>query len=106
LPTPMPASPSRPCSSRLRCPLRQRRPPPTPPPPSSSTLFDCRISSNFDRLSVNKLVKNQFILDLHPQHHQYLNRNIFSSPVTDRPTCAVEGIGPNQAHASSPMVWG
>ena len=33
-PTPMPASPSRPCSLRLRCPLRQRRPP-TPPPPSS-----------------------------------------------------------------------
>jgi hypothetical protein len=29
-PTPMPASPSRPRSSRLRCPLRRRRPPPTP----------------------------------------------------------------------------
>ena len=40
-PTPTPASPSRPCSSRLRCPLRRRRPPPTPPPPSSSTHFDC-----------------------------------------------------------------
>jgi hypothetical protein len=40
-PTPMPASPSRPCSSRLRCPLRRRMPPPTHPPPSSSTLFDC-----------------------------------------------------------------
>ena len=40
-PTPMPASPSRPCLLRLRCPLRRRRPPPTHPPPSSSTLFDC-----------------------------------------------------------------
>jgi hypothetical protein len=29
-PTPMPASPSRPRSSWLRCPLRRRRPPPTP----------------------------------------------------------------------------
>jgi hypothetical protein len=59
-----------------------------------------------DRLSVNILVRNQFILDVHPQHHQYPNRNIFSSPVTDRPTRAVEGIGPNQMHASSHMVWG
>jgi hypothetical protein len=104
-PTPMPASPSRPCLSRLRCPLRRQRPP-THPPPSSSTLFDCCISSNFDRLSVNISVKNQLILDIHPQHHQYLNRNIFLSPFTDRPTRAVEGIGPNQAHGTSTMVWG
>jgi hypothetical protein len=102
----MPASPSRPCSSRLRCPLRRQRPPPTHPPPLSSTLFYCSISSNVDRLSVNILVKNQLILDVHPQHHQYLNRNIFSSPITDRPTRAVEGIGPNQAHGSLTMVWG
>ena len=36
-----------------------------------------------DRLSVNILVKSQFILEVHPQLHQYPNRNIFSSPVTD-----------------------
>ena len=40
-PTPTSASSSRPCSSRLRRPLRWQRPPPTPPPPSSSTLVDC-----------------------------------------------------------------
>ena len=58
-----------------------------------------------DRLSINILVKNQFILDVYLQHHQYPNRNIFSSPLKDRPTRAVEGIGPNQAHVSSHMVW-
>ena len=40
-PAPTSASPSRPCLSRLRCPLRRRRPPPTPPTPSLSTLVDC-----------------------------------------------------------------
>ena len=65
----------------------------------SSVLFK-------DLVSINILVKNQLIHDIHPQHHQYPNRNISSSPVTDRPTRAVEGIGPNQAHESSPMVWG
>ena len=37
-----------------------------------------------DRLSVNILVKSQFILDVYLQLHQYPNRNIFSSLVTDR----------------------
>jgi len=65
----------------------------------SSVLFK-------DLVSVNILVKNQLIHDINPQHHQYPNRNISSSPVMDRPTRAAEGIVPNQAHGSSHMVWG
>ena len=57
-------------------------------------------------LSVNILVKHQLIIDIHPQHHQYLNCNIFCLCVMDRATRAVEEMTPNQAHESSPMVWG
>jgi hypothetical protein len=34
------------------------------------------------------------------------NCNIFLPSRTEPTTHAVEGITPNQAHASSPMVWG
>jgi hypothetical protein len=58
-------------------------------------------------LSVNiLLVKHQLNIDIHPQHHQYLNCNIFCLCATDRATRAVEEMTPNQAHESSPMVWG
>ena len=61
--------------------------------------------------SVNILVKHQnfYIIDVHPQHHQYLKKcNIFSLRVTDRPTPrAAEEMSPkSKAHGSSPMVCG
>jgi hypothetical protein len=43
-----------------------------------------------DHLTVNIIVKHELIIGNHPQHHQYLNCNIFLLCVMDRPTRAVK----------------
>ena len=59
-----------------------------------------------DHLDVNILVKCPLTIEIHLLHHQYCMCNIFLLSVSIVPTRDVAGMTPNQAHASSPMVWG
>jgi hypothetical protein len=59
-----------------------------------------------DHLDVNILAKCPLTIDIHSLHHQYRMCNILLLSVSIAPTRAVEGMTPNQAHVSSPMVWG
>ena len=50
-----------------------------------------------DLLDVNILVNCPLTIDIHLLHHQYCTCNIFLLSVSIVPTCAVEGMTPNQA---------
>ena len=53
-----------------------------------------------------QISKCPIMFDIHSLHHQYHKCNIFLLSVGIACTRAVEGLTPNQAHVSLPIVWG